>query len=75
MAKQKLIEVRVGPNGEVEIEGHGFTGSECDNQMKFLEDALGNKGDTVKKAEWFLKNSKSLRVQRRVGVDGANLCG
>ena len=75
MGKQKIIEVRVGPNGEVEIEGHGFTGSECDYDMKFLEDALGNKGDTVKKAEWFLKNSKSMRSLRRVGVDGSKLCG
>ena len=75
MAGKRLIEVRVGPNGEVEVEAHGFKGKECKNSTKWLEEALGKEGDVRKKAEWYLTNSSSLRRQRKVGIDGAKLCG
>jgi len=72
---QQIIEVLVGPNGEVKIEAHGYKGKSCEEATKFLEDALGDKADVKKKAEWYIKNSSNLRRQRRYGVDGSKLCG
>lgn len=74
MAK-KVVEVLIGPNGEVIVEAHGFKGKECKEATKFLEDALGKAGDIKKKAEWYLQNSTSLRRQRKLGVNGRKLCG
>ena len=73
---QKVTEIRLGPNGEVEIEGHGFKGKECMKEAELIVEALGGQVlDTKKKTEWFLTNSKALRRERRVGVAGDKLCG
>jgi len=71
----RIVEVRVGPEGEVIIEGHGFKGRGCTESAEFLVEALGSVRDSKKKAEWYLENSTSTRHLRRIGVDGRKLCG
>jgi len=75
MAGKQLIEVRVGPNGEVEVEAHGMKGPGCKNKTAWLEEALGGKEHTKKKIEWYVENQTALRKGRRLGVNGGSLCG
>jgi hypothetical protein len=37
----KTIEITVSPRGETQIETKGFTGDECREASRFLEQALG----------------------------------
>jgi len=37
----KVIEIVVSPNGETKVETRGFTGDECRDASKFVEQALG----------------------------------
>ena len=38
---KKIIEVIISPTGETKVETKGFTGSECRDASKFIEQALG----------------------------------
>ena len=71
----KVIEVVVGTDGAVTIEGHGFKGSVCKEATKFIEVALGKEGHVKKKAEYFLQNSSRFRIEHRFGVNSKNHCG
>ena len=37
----KIIEVIITPSGETQIQTKGFSGSECKQASRFLEEALG----------------------------------
>jgi hypothetical protein len=37
----KLIEITVDPKGETKVETRGFTGPECREASRFIEQALG----------------------------------
>ena len=39
----KIIEVIVSPKGETRIETKGFSGAECRDASKFIEEALGQR--------------------------------
>ena len=39
----KIIEIIVSPTGETRLETKGFTGEECKEASKFVEEALGVK--------------------------------
>ena len=39
----KIIEITVSPTGETKVETRGFTGSECREASRFVEQALGRK--------------------------------
>ena len=39
----KVIEIVVSPTGETQIETKGFSGSECRDASRFIEDALGRR--------------------------------
>ena len=39
----KTIEITVGPKGETKVETRGFTGGECREASRFVEQALGKK--------------------------------
>jgi hypothetical protein len=41
MSTKKIIRVIVGPKGETKIETRGFSGSECREASRFIEQALG----------------------------------
>ena len=50
---KKIIWVIVGPKGETRIETKGFTGSECREASKFLEQALGQPASEQLTAEFY----------------------
>ncbi len=41
--KIKVIEIVVSPSGQTQIETKGFTGSECRDASRFIENALGKR--------------------------------
>ena len=48
----KTIEITVSPTGETKVETRGFTGSECREASKFVEQALGRKTAEALTAEF-----------------------
>ncbi len=48
----KTIEITVSPNGEAKVETRGFTGSECREASRFVEQALGRKTAETLTAEF-----------------------
>ena len=41
MSTKKIVRVIVGPKGETRVETKGFSGGECREASRFLEQALG----------------------------------
>ena len=48
----KTIEITVGPRGETEVETRGFTGPECREASRFVEQALGRRTAETLTAEF-----------------------
>jgi len=48
----KIIEIIISPTGETKIETKGFTGSECRDASKFIEQALGKQTSEQLTAEF-----------------------
>lgn len=62
MAMKKELEILVAPDGTTTIEGHGFSGAECDDSLKPFE-TLGQVKERRHTSEYH-KGS----VVRKVGV-------
>ena len=60
----KIIEIIVSPTGETRLETKGFTGSECKEASKFVEQALGNRQREHLTAE-FHQNHESRQVNEQ----------
>jgi hypothetical protein len=63
--RQRTIEITVEPGGNIQIEGIGFQGSDCERATKFLEEALGTVSNRVKKPEYYQRSRSS--AQQRLG--------
>jgi hypothetical protein len=50
---KKIIRVIVGPKGETRVETKGFSGSECREASRFLEQALGQSMGEQLTAEFY----------------------
>ncbi len=61
--KNKSIEVVVSPTGDIAIDAVGFTGADCDQATRFLEEALGVTKSRVKKPEYH-QRAKTTTHQR-----------
>ena len=48
----KTIEIIVSPTGQTQVETKGFTGSECRDASRFIEEALGERIDESLTAEF-----------------------
>jgi hypothetical protein len=48
----KTIEITVTPKGETTVETRGFTGGECRDASRFLEQALGTRAAETLTAEF-----------------------
>jgi len=48
----KTIEITVGSKGETKVETRGFTGGECREASRFLEQALGTRSAEALTAEF-----------------------
>jgi hypothetical protein len=41
--KIKIIEIVISPTGQTQVETKGFTGNECRDTSRFIENALGKR--------------------------------
>jgi hypothetical protein len=48
----KTIEITISPKGETTVETKGFTGAECREASRFLEQALGQRSSEQHTAEF-----------------------
>jgi len=53
MSTKKVIRVIVGPKGETRVETKGFSGGECREASRFIEQALGQPVEEQLTAEFF----------------------
>ena len=53
MSTKKVIRVIVGPKGETRVETKGFSGGECREASRFLEQALGQPASEQLTAEFY----------------------
>jgi hypothetical protein len=49
----KVIEITVSPTGETKVETRGFTGGDCREASRFVEQALGNRTAETLTAEYY----------------------
>ena len=48
----KTIEIIIAPNGQSKVETKGFTGSECREASRFIEQAIGQQTNEILKSEF-----------------------
>jgi DUF2997 family protein len=60
----KIIEITVSPKGETRVETKGFSGSECREASRLLEQALGQRTVETLTAEYFGQNAVRQDVQQ-----------
>ncbi|MCE9555405.1 MAG: DUF2997 domain-containing protein [Planctomycetes bacterium] len=60
----KVIELIVAPNGETKIETRGFSGDECRNASRFIEQALGQRTAETLTAEFHTSSRVEQQPQR-----------
>ena len=53
MSTKKIIRVIVGPKGETRVETRGFSGGECREASRFIEQALGQPVGEQHTAEFY----------------------
>ena len=54
----KVIEITVSPNGSSTIETKGFTGPDCQNASRFIEQVLGQKVSARLKPEFYTSHTQ-----------------
>jgi len=59
--KTTTIEIIISPAGEINIEAVGFKGPDCEQATRYLEEALGTAGKTIKKPEFHQKHRQKLQ--------------
>lgn len=59
----KIIELVISPSGETKLKTKGFTGGECQQASRFLEEALGVKAGERLTAEFYQSQSTGARLQ------------
>jgi hypothetical protein len=61
---KKTIEIIVSPKGETKIQTHGFTGAECRQASRFIEEALGRRTAEQLTAEFHQEQSTGQVTER-----------
>ena len=60
----KTIEITVNEKGETQVETRGFTGGECREASKFIEQALGRRTDEKLTAEFYQDQSADQQLKQ-----------
>lgn len=60
----KLIEITVSPTGQTSVQTKGFTGSECREASRFVEEALGQRVNETLTAEFHQAASQQVVQQQ-----------
>jgi hypothetical protein len=63
----RSIEIIVSPDGKARVETKGFTGGECRDASRFVEQALGQRTDERLTAEFHQSESVRQANQQRNG--------
>ena len=63
-ATLKTIEIIIAPNGQTKVETKGFTGSECRDASRLIEQALGLQTGEVLMAEFHQSASVQPQLQQ-----------
>ena len=61
----KTIEIVVSPTAQTQVETKGFSGSECRNASRFLEEALGARVSEQLTAEFHEAASSRTQLEQR----------
>ncbi len=60
----KTIEITVSPTGQSSVQTKGFTGGECREASRFIEEALGQRTSETLTAEFHQHAQQSQAVQQ-----------
>ena len=60
----KIIEVIVSPKGETTVQTKGFTGSDCLQASKFLEQSLGSSTADQKTGEFYTTSQTEQQIRQ-----------
>jgi len=60
----KIIEIIIAPNGQSRVETKGFTGSDCRQASRFIEQALGQRENEQLTAEFYVE-ARSQQSQQQ----------
>jgi hypothetical protein len=60
----KIIEITVDSKGQSKVETRGFTGGECREASKFIEQALGQRIDEKPTAEFYQTQSVDQQLKQ-----------
>lgn len=63
MAMKKEIVVTIGPDGKVVLETHGFKGSECEDELKSVEKAVGEVKKRTRTREFYETKSAAAKIK------------
>ena len=61
----KTIEVTVSPDGQSTVQTKGFSGAECRQASRFIEQALGQRTAEVLTAEFYQTQADRVREELR----------
>jgi hypothetical protein len=57
----KRIDITVDAEGGTTVEAHGFSGKECSDATKIIEQAIGSVKEDRKKAEYYKPSTQKVR--------------
>ena len=60
----KIIEIVIAPNGQSTVETKGFTGSECRDASRFIEQAIGQQTNEILKSEFHQAATAQQQIQQ-----------
>ena len=60
----KIIEITVSPTGETRVQTKGFTGGECRDASRYVEEALGERVSETLTAEFHQSAQQQEAVQQ-----------
>jgi Protein of unknown function (DUF2997) len=60
----KTIEITVDQKGQSKVETKGFTGGECREASRFLEQALGTRSAESLTAEYYVRQQDSQELRQ-----------
>ena len=60
----KIIEIIIAPNGQSTVETKGFTGTECRDASRFIEQAIGQQTNEILKSEFHQMATAQQQVQQ-----------
>lgn len=60
----KTIEIIIAPNGQSKAETKGFTGPECREASRFIEQAIGQQTNEILKSEFHHTTTAQQQIQQ-----------